>query len=36
MIPKTVSSEAKSLIKQLLCRNPSKRLGVENDGEEIK
>lgn len=36
MMPRNVSPEAKSFIKSLLCRNPSKRLGVDNDGEEIK
>lgn len=30
-IPKTMSSEAKDLIKKLLCRDPRKRLGAERD-----
>ena len=36
MLPKSVSDEAKSLLKQLLCRNPAKRLGANNDASDIK
>jgi hypothetical protein len=35
-IPKTMSNEAKDLIKKLLCRDPRKRLGATRDSEEIK
>ena len=35
-IPKGFPSELKDLIQQLLHRNPKKRLGAVNDGEDIK
>ncbi|KRX00703.1 Protein kinase-like domain [Pseudocohnilembus persalinus] len=35
-IPKSMSQEAKDLIKQLLNRNPKKRLGAQNDAIDIK
>jgi serine/threonine protein kinase len=31
-----MSEEAKDLIKQLLVRDPSSRLGVKNDAQDIK
>jgi len=31
-----MSEDAKDLIKQLLVRDPSQRLGVQNDAEDIK
>ena len=31
-----MSESAKSLIKELLCRNPKKRLGAINDAADIK
>jgi protein-serine/threonine kinase len=31
-----MSEEAKDLIKQLLIRDPAQRLGVVNDGDDIK
>ena len=36
LIPKSMSESAKSLIKELLCRNPKKRLGAINDAADIK
>lgn len=30
-MPRTMSAEAKDLIKKLLCRDPRKRLGAERD-----
>lgn len=35
-IPKTMSHDAKDLIKKLLCRDPRKRLGASRDSEELK
>jgi serine/threonine protein kinase len=35
-IPKSMSNNAKDLIKKLLCRDPRKRLGANKDSEEIK
>jgi serine/threonine protein kinase len=31
-----MSTEAKDLIKKLLCRDPKKRLGSSKDSEELK
>lgn len=36
LVPKSLSKEAKDLIKGLLCRDPNKRLGAINDAEDIK
>ena len=36
LIPKSMSESAKSLIKELLCRNPKRRLGAINDAVDIK
>eukprot|EP00357_Protocruzia_adherens_P011431 CAMPEP_0115013506 /NCGR_PEP_ID=MMETSP0216-20121206/25454_1 /TAXON_ID=223996 /ORGANISM="Protocruzia adherens, Strain Boccale" /LENGTH=841 /DNA_ID=CAMNT_0002382929 /DNA_START=885 /DNA_END=3410 /DNA_ORIENTATION=- len=35
-VPSSLSTEAKSLLKGLLIRNPLKRLGARDDAEEIK
>ena len=35
-IPKSMSAEAKDLIKKLLCRDPRKRLGSQRDSEQLK
>eukprot|EP01016_Furgasonia_blochmanni_P040196 TRINITY_DN5101_c0_g2_i2.p1 TRINITY_DN5101_c0_g2~~TRINITY_DN5101_c0_g2_i2.p1 ORF type:complete len:295 (+),score=67.55 TRINITY_DN5101_c0_g2_i2:552-1436(+) len=35
-LPKSMSEEAKHLVKMLLCRNPAQRLGAKNDADEIK
>lgn len=35
-LPRTVSEEAKDLLKKLLNRNPAQRLGANNDADEIK
>ncbi len=32
-IPKNMSTEAKDIIKKLLCRDPKKRLGHQRDSE---
>jgi serine/threonine protein kinase len=32
VLPNSLSKECKSLIKGLMNRNPSRRLGVDNDG----
>ena len=36
LLPAMLSTDCKDLIKRLLCRNPAKRLGVNNDGQEIR
>lgn len=31
-----MSAEAKDVIKKLLCRDPKKRLGCQNDADDLK